>query len=141
MWHIFRNDSESREWFEQWVAYPLQYPGSKLYSAVVLWGAQHGAGKSLIGEVVGGLYGENYYELSPNDLYSDFNDWAANRQFVLANAVASTERRKDADHLKTIITRQTVTINIKYKQKHSVRDCINYFITSNHTDAVLGGRR
>lgn len=37
MWHIFRNDSESREWFEQWVAYPLQYPGSKLYSAVVLW--------------------------------------------------------------------------------------------------------
>ncbi|MFZ0630231.1 MAG: hypothetical protein WA374_09135 [Acidobacteriaceae bacterium] len=31
------------------MAYPLQYPGTKLYSAVVLWTAQQGVGKSLLG--------------------------------------------------------------------------------------------
>ncbi len=54
--HIFRDDPEARKWFEHWVAYPIQHPGTKLSTAVLLWGVQ-GAGKSLLGETIGGLYG------------------------------------------------------------------------------------
>ncbi len=133
--HIFRDDPEARKWFEHWVAYPIQHPGTKLSTAVLLWGVQ-GAGKSLLGETIGGLYGENYYELSQNDLVSDFNDWLSHRQFVLVNEIVSTGRQKQADHLKGLITRQHATVNIKYQPTYKVRDCVNYFITSNHANAL-----
>jgi len=136
MWHIFRNDKAARKWFEQWLAYPLKYPGSKLYTAVVFWSVEEGAGKSLMGEIIAGLYGENAYELSHNDLSGNFNEWLANRQLVVINEIASTGQRRDADFLKTIITRQYATINKKYQPIYVVRDCVNYIITSNHPDAI-----
>lgn len=54
-WHelldfIFSGDrsrASDRKWFEQWLAYPLQNPGTKMYSAVVVWGRLHGTGKCL----------------------------------------------------------------------------------------------
>lgn len=134
--HLFRSDRRSRRYFEQWVAFPLRHPGTKLYTAVVFWGQDQGAGKSLTGEVIGSIYGENFYELSPNDLLGQFNEWCVQRQFILINEIVSTGRRKEADHLKTLITRQYATINRKYQPTYTVRDCVNYLITSNHADAV-----
>src|SRR5262249_53018097 len=37
--------SEDRRWFEQWLAYPLQYPGTKLHTAAVLWSRENSTGK------------------------------------------------------------------------------------------------
>jgi hypothetical protein len=134
--HIFTPDLPSRRYFEQWVAFPLQRPGIKLYTAVVFWGPDQGAGKSLAGEVIGSIYGDNFYELSPNDLLGQVNEWYVQRQFILINEIVSTGRRKEADHLKALITRQYATINRKYQPTYTVRDCVNYLITSNHPDAV-----
>jgi len=134
--HIFSGAPRERVWFEQWAAYPLRHPGTKLFTAVVLWGV-HGGGKSLLGETMGRLYGENYYEPSSDDLASQFNDWLRFQQFILVNEIVSTGRRADADKLKAMITREYATINRKYQPTFRVRDCVNYFITSNHPDAVL----
>lgn len=134
--HIFRNDNKARQWFERWVAYPLQRPGTKLFTAVVLWGVQ-GGGKSLLGETYGKLYGENYYEPSKSEFSNQFNEWLRFRQFVLVNESLSTGNRHDADELKAMITREYATINRKYQPQFQVRDCVNYLITSNHPDAVL----
>jgi len=134
--HIFRAAPENRKWFEQWVAYPLRHLGTKLFTAAVFWGAEQGAGKSLTGEVIGSVYGENYYELSPTDLFSGFNEWIVHKQFVLINEIVSTGAKKEADHLKALITREKVTVNRKYQPTYSVKDCVNYLITSNYPDAV-----
>jgi hypothetical protein len=133
--HIFGEAPRECAWFEQWVAYALRYPGTKLFTAVVLWGVQ-GAGKSLLGETIGKLYGENYYELSQADLKGQFNEWLRFRQFILVNEIVSTGSQKDADELKAMITREYATINRKYQPHFSVRDCVNYFITSNHPNAL-----
>jgi hypothetical protein len=134
--HVFRDAPRERVWFEQWVAYPLRYPGTKLFTAAVLWGT-HGAGKSLLGEVVGKLYGENYSEPSQDDLDGQFNEWLRFRQFILVNEIVSTGRRPDANRLKAMITREYVTINRKYQPQYQVRDCVNYILTSNHPDAIM----
>lgn len=48
--HLFTGHPDMRRWFEQWAAYPIQHPGEKLTTAVVLWSAKQGVGKSMIGE-------------------------------------------------------------------------------------------
>lgn len=129
-------DPQARRWFEQWCAYPLQHPGAKLYSTVVLWGPTHGVGKSLVGLTLGKIYGRNFSEINDQDLANPFNEWAENKQFVLADDVTGAEHKKALmDRLKAMITRSRLRVNAKYLPTYEVPDCINYFFTSNHPDA------
>ena len=141
---LFSDEHDARDWFEMWCAYPLQYPGTKLYQAVVFWGAQ-GVGKSLAAETLIRIYGEGNSSRIGNDLlHSQFNSWAARRQFVLAEEIASTERRADANRLKDIVTRPTITVNEKFQAAYVLPDKANYYLTSNQPDPVLlehGDRR
>ncbi len=128
---------EQRRWFEQWLAYPLQHPGTKLYSAVAIWGVMTGTGKSLIGETMLRIYGDNGVLIGDEELHGGFNEWAANRQFVLGDEVTGDDRRAEADKLKRLITQPRMRINAKYVPTYYIPDCANYYFTSNHPDAFF----
>jgi hypothetical protein len=129
---------EEKHWFLQWLAYPLQHPGAKLATAAVLWGWQQGTGKSLLGYSMFGIYGKNALEIAEKHLHGDFNEWAARRQFVMADEMAGGERKRDVgDHLKAMITRPEIIINEKFCPQYAIPDCINYYFTSNHPDAFF----
>lgn len=141
---VFRGYPATRKWFEQWAAYPIQYPGTKLYSSVLLWGATHGTGKTLVAYILMRLYGSNAVEIGSEDLLGDFNTWALDKQFVYGDEVTGGDSRAQHDKLKRMITRSSVTINEKNVPKFTVRDTINYLDTSNHPDAFFlefGDRR
>lgn len=127
----------ARRWFEQWLAYPLQYPGTKLYTAVVMWGIRHGTGKSLIGYSMFKIYGTNAAEISDRDLTSSHNEWAENKQFVMGEEITGGDKRNVADHMKGMITQQRLRVNPKYIPAYTVDDAINYYFTSNHPDAFF----
>lgn len=134
--HLFIGEPEGRRWFERWAAYPLQHPGAKLRTAVVLWGRATGTGKSSVGFTLGDLYGKNFTTITDEQIEKqDFNDWAANRQFVMGDDITGRDSRKIANALKVLITRERVYINIKYLPHYEVDDCINYLFTSNDPDA------
>jgi hypothetical protein len=138
--HLFTGaEPEARKWFLQWLAYPLQYPGTKLFSAAVIFGVVEGTGKSLVGYTMKRIYGKNFAEIGQDDLHSSDNDWAENVQFVLGEEITGSNSRQDADRLKKLITQLTVRINIKFIPKYSVPDCINYLFTSNQPTAVFLG--
>ena len=42
-------DAAHREWFERWCAYPIQHPGAKMKSTLVIHGPQ-GTGKNMFFE-------------------------------------------------------------------------------------------
>lgn len=128
---------EARKWFEQWCAYPLQYPGTKLFSAVLVWGIAQGTGKSLVAYTLGRIYGDNFVEIKQQNLHASHNEWAENKQFVLGDEITGSDKRIDSDTLKKLITQQTVTINPKYIPAYTVPDRINYFFTSQHPDAFF----
>lgn len=130
---------EARKWFEQWLAYPLQNPGTKLYTSAVIWGVVHGTGKSLVGYTLGRIYGENFTEIDDNDLTGSFNDWALKKQFVMGDEITAKgdSRRAVGEKLKSLITRSTIKINEKFQPRYALDDCINYFWTSNHPDAFV----
>jgi hypothetical protein len=136
--HLFTGaEPEAMTWFLRWCAYPLQYPGSKMYSSALFHGVRHGTGKSFVGYTLGRIYGDNFTEISQTDLHDGTNDWAENKQFVMGDDISGSDKRSDADSLKKLITQQKIRINIKYVPKYSVPDCINYFFTANHPDSFF----
>lgn len=136
--HVFGDDDDARNWFEQWLAYPLQNPGVKMTSASVMWSTHHGTGKSIIGYAMGRIYGKHFAEIGEEHLTGNFNSWAKDRQFVMGDDVTGFGgQRKDADRLKRMISRRTIDINAKYLPNYEVPDCINYFFTSNQPDAFF----
>lgn len=142
--HLFAGEPEARRWFEQWCAYPIQHPGIKMYTSAVMWSRHKGNGKSLVAYTLGRIYGDNFTEIEEQNLYESHNEWAENKQFVLGDEITSGDKRKYADKLKGMITRTKLRLNPKYVPSYEVRDCINYYFTSNHPDAFFledGDRR
>lgn len=125
------------EYLRQWFAYPIQNPGAKLHTAVVVWGTEQGTGKTLLGNTMKAIYGENFRSIGNTELVGAYNEWAANRQFIVGDEISTGSRRQITDMMKDVITREQVTVNAKYRAHHTVRDCINYYFTSNHPDAFF----
>ncbi len=122
-------------WFKRWLAYPLRYPGTKLYTAVLVWSRTQGTGKSLLGETMQYIYGDNYIAIEGRNLTSAFNRWADGRQFVVGNEVTIDDKRQSTSLVKNMITPTAIEINRKGIEEYTIPDCINYYFTSNHVDA------
>lgn len=134
--HLFKGSSvEDMQWFLRWLAYPLQFPGTKMFSAAVIYGIHHGTGKSLVGYTMAKIYGDNFTEISASSLHNGFNGWAENKQFVMGDDVSGSDKRSDNDMLKKLITQKELRVNAKFMPEYSVPDYINYYLTSNHPDA------
>lgn len=127
------------EWFYDWLAYPIQNPGTKMFSCVLVWGVAEGTGKSLIGYTMGRIYGENFKEITDEDLEDQYTAWAENRQFVMGDEVSGDDNRKFSSKMKRMITQRSMTINIKHIPQYTVPDCINYYFTANHADTFFLG--
>lgn len=130
-------DEAHRKWFLQWLAYPLQHPGVKMYAGVLMFSILQGVGKSLLGMTMKRIYGENFVLLEAEQLHGQFNGWARHRQFVLGDEVTGRDDRAgDANRLKNIITKETVTINAKFQVPYDLPDRANWYLTTNHPDAM-----
>ena len=135
--HVFAATSiENRIWALRWFAYPIQHPGVKLSTAMLIWGRQTGTGKTFLGSTMACIYGKNYGTVNNAQLAGSFNEWSVDKQFILGDEISLGDKRATANSLKDMITRETLRINIKNRKTYSIRDCINYYFTSNHEDAV-----
>lgn len=136
--HLFTGaPPEAKQWFLRWCAYPIQYPGTKLFTAVLIHGIGHGTGKSLVGYTLGKIYGENFTEINQTALHGGFNGWAEAKQLVMGDDVTGSNKRADNDLLKKMITQLKLRVNAKFMPEYEVPDCINYYFTSNHPDAFF----
>lgn len=135
--HLFGADKDARTWLERWLACPLQQPGIKLYTCPLVWGRQHGTGKSWVGYSLFKIYGDNATEIKNKDIHSDHNEWAENRSFVMGSEISGSDKRQENDELKNMITQEFLRINVKYVPSFVVPDCINYYLTSNRPDALF----
>jgi hypothetical protein len=137
-------DQAVLKWMRQWFAWPLQHPGAKMASAVVIWGRQQGTGKTMLGESMSRIYGKNYGTVTPTQLIGQFNEWLQDKQFIVGDEISLGDKRHVANAIKDMVTRSQLRINSKNRKTYEVRDCVNYYLTSNHEDAVYiepGDRR
>ncbi len=128
---------ELYQWLLRWLAYPIQHPGAKLKTAVVIHGPQ-GTGKSQLMECVMEIYG-GYGRIIGQDAIEDrFNDWASKKLFLIADEVVA---RSDLYHvknkLKSFITGDYIRINPKNLMAYEERNHVNMVFLSNERMPVV----
>lgn len=96
------------------MAYPLQNPGAKMASSVVMHGDE-GTGKSLIwDEVIGKIYGEYMITVGQLQIESAFTGWQSKKCLALCEeVVARNEKAHYKGMLKHLVTGRTLVINEK----------------------------
>src|SRR6185503_6991791 len=135
--HLFTgSEPEAKKWFIQWLAYPLQHPGTKLLTSCVIHSRFQGNGKTLLGEVMRFVYGKNFKSISQEAFSGAFNSWASKKQFVCGDDISGSDKRKEIDRLKLFITQTHLTVNEKFKNEYEIRDTISYLWSSNHADVL-----
>jgi hypothetical protein len=125
------------EWILKWMAYPLQHPGAKMESAIVMHG-EEGLGKNLLWNFVSAIYGEYSTVITQNELESQFNTWASRKLFMVANEVVSrSELREHKGRLKNYITESELQINEKMLPLRTERNHMNFVFLSNETQPLV----
>ena len=138
-YRLTEKEPQYRKYILQWLAYPLQHPGTKLHTSILMWGHVRGTGKSFFGDLMESIYGENYVTVTDEQLTSPFNTWIVNRQFGNCDEIAATdsnESRAIESKFKRMVVRHSVTVNEKGIKTYDIPDCVNYYITSQHADAL-----
>ncbi len=132
------NNAELFQWVINWLAYPLQHPGAKMHSAIVVHGPQ-GTGKSRFFEAYAKIFGEYSIILNQGAIEDKFNaDWSERKLFVLADeVVANTEKFHLKNQLKNFITSEWVRINPKNVAAHRERNHMNMVFLSNEIQPVV----
>jgi hypothetical protein len=135
--HLFTGaEPHIKKWFLDWLAYPVKFPGTKLFTAAMLHGRVQGTGKSLVGETMSAIYGKAATTIMQAQLTGDFSEWAPLRSFVMCDDITIIDRRETHDKLKMLITQKKMWVNEKYKTSFEIDDHINWYFTSNRFDAL-----
>lgn len=119
---------EVYEWLLDWMAYPLQNPGAKMSSTVIMHGPQ-GTGKSTVFQTLAKIYGDYSTVLNQRGLEDKFNsDWSDSKLFILAEEVVTrAEMWHIKNELKELVTGEWIRINPKniaaYRQRNQVNIC------------------
>ena len=131
------NGAEVFHWMLCWLAYPLQNPGAKMQSAMVIHGPQ-GTGKSFFYEAYAKIFGDYAIVLNQGAIEDKFNsDWTERKLFVVADEIVA---RQDLYHLKNqlknLITGEWVRVNPKNVAAHRERNHMNMVFLSNERQPV-----
>ena len=131
LYHLVDKDEELRDWILDWIAYPLQNPGAKMPSSVIMHGDE-GSGKNLFWECVRDIYGEYGSVVGQDQLEDKFNDWLSRKLFIIGDEVLSRqEMRHLKGKLKAMISGKEVKINTKMMPVRSEENHVNLVFLSN----------
>jgi putative DNA primase/helicase len=133
-----RNPDEVYQWTLKWLAYPIQYPGTKLKTCLVFHGPQ-GSGKNMFFEAYKAIFGDYGRIIDQSAVEDKFNDWASRKLFLIADeVVARAELYHIKNKLKGLITGDTIRINPKNVGAYEEANHVNMVILSNEVmPAVL----
>lgn len=131
-------------WVLCWLALPLQRPGTKLRTALVVHGPQ-GAGKNLFFEAIAAIYGAYALVVGQDQIEDKFNDWASRKLFLIGDeVVARQELYHQKNKLKSFVTGETIQINAKMLPLRTETNHCNVVFLSNESQPIAvesGDRR
>lgn len=125
-------------WILRWLAYPLQNPGAKMQTALLMFGEKQGTGKSLFfQDVVAPIYGDYGTVASQHQLDSTFTAWRSRKLFVLFEEVLSRDDKYSHNGtLKYMITGKSMSINQKNLPERTERNHMNGAFLSNEPQPI-----
>jgi putative DNA primase/helicase len=132
------NAQDIGDWLIKWLAYPLQHPGAKMQTAVLMFGEKQGTGKSLFFEgIVRPIYGEYGGTAGQHQLDSSFTDWKSRKTFMVFEEVLSRDDRySHIGTLKHMITGRDMRINPKGLPERVESNHLNSAFLSNESQPI-----
>jgi putative DNA primase/helicase len=139
--HLFNLCQENDalfHWVACWLALPLQRPGTKMRTALVLHGRMEGTGKSLMMDVMRKIYGRYARSITQLQLQSEFTGWMSGMLFCVAEEVVSAaDRKHHKGLLQNMVTNTSVQINEKNMPVREERSHANFAFLSNDQIPML----
>ena len=131
------HDEDLRQWIIAWFAYPLQNPGSKLNSYLLIFGPS-GMGKDRFIKPFHSIYGKNSVTIGKDTIKSSFTSLYSMRQFVQIDELARAKGDEDtvSQKVKALTTQEMVVVNRKGQPEYEIRNHANLVITSNYVDCI-----
>lgn len=125
-------------WILRWLAFPLQHPGAKMQTALLMFGEKQGTGKSLFfQDVIAPIYGEYGTVASQHQLDSTFTAWRSRKLFVLFEEVLSRDDKYSHNGtLKYMITGKSMSINQKNLPERTEKNHMNGAFLSNEPQPI-----
>ena len=125
-------------WILRWLAFPLQHPGAKMQTALLMFGEKQGTGKSLFfQDVISPIYGEYGTVASQHQLDSNFTAWRSRKLFVLFEEVLSRDDKYSHNGtLKYMVTGTSMSINQKNLPERTERNHMNAAFLSNEPQPI-----
>ena len=126
-------------WLMCWLAYPLQNPGAKLDTAVIVASPENGTGKSMLFDVImRRIYGKYSVMIGAAQLASQYNPWAENALFAVGEEMTDpADPQGNAAKLKLMITGFEQVVEAKFLNGRLVRNHINLALLSNLITVVM----
>lgn len=135
--YLCSNEDKPREVFQfilKWLAYPIQNPGSKMASAILMHGPE-GSGKNSFFGAVRRIYGQYGGIFSQVELESQFNGWASGKLFMIGNEVVTrAELYHQQGRIKNMITEPEWQVNEKNLPARMEANHCNFVFFSNRID-------
>jgi len=130
--HLCNNDEVMFFWVLKWIAYPLQHPGAKMATAIIMHGDE-GSGKNLFWEkVVRQIYGQYSWVIGDAELESPFNEWASRKLFLVCDEVVTRNELKQLKgRMKKMISGDELPINPKNLSVRYEANHMNFVFLSN----------
>lgn len=121
-----------------WMALPLQQPGAKLQTALLVFGEKQGTGKSLLFDsILRPIYGEYGTTVGQHQLESGFTDWRSRKLFTLFEEVLSRDDKFSHNGtLKYMITGKRMQVNPKNLPLREENNHMNCVFLSNEPQPI-----
>lgn len=121
-----------------WLAHLIQFPGIKMFVALVVWSKQEGVGKNLLFEAIGNLFNPRHFALiGQSEVDDDFCGWISGTVFMLGDEIRASKSEKARDRLKLWGTATTLRTHDKGQPKRVVENLMNQVYLSNHADGMF----
>ena len=139
--HYFNGQTKYMNQFLDWWAFQIQKPGEKIRYAVILHSTFFQVGKGSIWRAMKLTFGaHNAKEIDVGQAIDKGKGYLTNSQVVLIDEMQSAgdfnEKMKLLNHLKRIITEDSISARALFIDYKIVQSCTNYILFTNHKDAL-----
>lgn len=135
--HLCSREDRPREvlnWLLKWMAYPLQHPGAKMQTALLIHGPE-GTGKNTVFGALRQAYGRYGFTFTQVELESQFNGIFSGKLFGIGNEVVSrAELYHQQGRMRNMITEPEWPINEKNLPARMEANHCNLVFFSNRID-------
>lgn len=132
---LITTSEEEESQLIDYFAYCVQNKGRKVDWTPLLI-SDEGLGKSYFYKLFALIFGEhNCSSVAADNLLGGWTDFIAEKLFVVSHEVKMKETH-GLEKLKSLISEDRVTINGKYARVYDTKNCANFLLLSNESDAL-----